>query len=103
MIDLDKAKRYLRVEYDEDDDYIMELIEVAYTYIAEGITGYKEKMKCPAFERKADMVARAIIQNLYDERYLVGRPLDTSYMIRSMMLQMEVGDFVQSGTQQDSH
>lgn len=103
MIDLDKAKTYLRVEYDDDDEYIKELIEVAYTYIREGITGYDTKINHPAFEQKADMVARAIIQNLYDERYLMGRPLEMSYMIRAMMLQMEVGDYVQPRTQQDAN
>lgn len=103
MIDLDKAKNYLRVEYDDDDDYIKELIEVAYTYIREGITGYDTKINHPAFEQKADMVARAIIQNLYDERYMMGRPLEMSYMIRAMMLQMEVGDYVQPRAQQDAH
>lgn len=100
---LDQVKKYLRVTYDDDDSYLEELIRVAEGYLEDGITDYKEKLKNQVFAEKAQMVQYAIIQNLYDERYMMGRPLDMSYMIRAMMLQMEVGDYVQPRTQQDAN
>lgn len=90
---LDQVKKYLRVTYDDDDSYLEELIRVAEGYLEDGITDYKEKLKNQLFAEKAQMVQYAIIQNLYDERYLMGRPLEMSYMIRAMMLQMEYGDY----------
>lgn len=100
---LDQVKKYLRVTYDDDDSYLEELIRVAEGYLEDGITNYKGKLKNQVFAEKAQMVQYAIIQNLYDERYLMGRPLDMPYMIRAMMLQMEVGDYVQPRTQQDAN
>ncbi len=100
---LDQVKKYLRVTYDDDDSYLEDLIRVAEGYLEDGITNYKGKLKNQVFAEKAQMVQYAIIQNLYDERYLMGRPLEMSYMIRAMMLQMEVGDYVQPRTQQDAN
>ena len=33
-----------------------------------------------------------IIQNLYDERYMMGQALEMNYIVRSMITQLEYGD-----------
>lgn len=90
---LDQVKKYLRVTYDDDDSYLEELIRVAEGYLEDGITDYKEKLKNQLFAEKAQMVQYAIIQNLYDERYMMGQAMEMSYIIRSMIHQLEYGDY----------
>lgn len=90
---LDQVKKYLRVTYDDDDSYLEELIRVAQGYLEDGITNYKDKLKNQLFAEKAQMVQYAIIQNLYDERYMMGQALEMSYIVRSMIHQLEYGDY----------
>lgn len=90
---LDQVKKYLRVTYDDDDSYLEELIRVAQGYLEDGITDYKDKLKNQLFAEKAQMVQYAIIQNLYDERYMMGQALEMSYIVRSMIHQLEYGDY----------
>lgn len=90
---LDQVKKYLRVTYDDDDSYLEELIRVAEGYLEDGITDYKEKLKNQLFAEKAQMVQYTIIQNLYDERYMMGQAMEMSYIIRSMIHQLEYGDY----------
>ena len=89
----DQVKKYLRVTYDDDDSYLEELIRVAEGYLEDGITDYKEKLKNQLFAEKAQMVQYAIIQNLYDERYMMGQAMEMSYIVRSMIHQLEYGDY----------
>lgn len=96
---LDDVKKYLRVTYDDDDSYLEQLIEVAETYLIDGVTGYLEKKKNDHFNKRAEIVKLVIIQNLYDERYMMGQHLEMNYIVRSMINQLEYGDsYVQSGT-----
>lgn len=90
---LDQVKKYLRVTYDDDDSYLKELIQVAEGYLEDGITNYKGKLKNQVFAEKAQMVQYAIIQNLYDERYMMGQAMEMSYIVRSMIHQLEYGDY----------
>ena len=90
---LDQVQKYLRVTYDDDDSYLEELIRVAEGYLEDGITDYKEKLKNQLFAEKAQMVQYAIIQNLYDERYMMGQAMEMSYIVRSMIHQLEYGDY----------
>lgn len=39
------------------------------------------------------MVQYTIIQNLYDERYMMGQAMEMSYIVRSMIHQLEYGDY----------
>ncbi|MFR7349466.1 head-tail connector protein [Peptoniphilus sp.] len=89
---LEDVKNYLRVTYDDDDGYLTNLMQVAEDYLVAGITDYLEKKKNDHFKTRSEIVKLVIIQNLYDERYLVGQPLEMSYIIRSMITQLEYGD-----------
>ena len=92
-LNLEEVKNYLRVTFDEDDNYIRSLIVVAEDYIRDCVTDFETKVFNDRFELKAKIVALVLIQNLYDERYLIGSSLNVSYVIRSMLTQMEYGDY----------
>lgn len=72
-ITLDEAKKYLRVGYDDDNDYILELIEISEAYIDGCVgTAYKEKSNYENEEeykkgrRIAALLQKKIISDMYD-------------------------------------
>lgn len=89
---LEDVKNYLRVTYDDDDGYLTNLMQVAEDYLVAGVTDYLKKKENDHFKARAEIVKLVIIQNLYDERYMMGQPLEMSYIIRSMITQLEYGD-----------
>lgn len=89
MLTLEEVKNYLRVDFEDDDNYIKDLIVVAENYLRDGITNFDLKMEKESNKSKARMIMRVLISNLYDERYLLGTELPMVYMIRSMLNQLE--------------
>lgn len=89
---LEDVKNYLRVTYDDDDGYLTNLMQVAEDYLVAGVTDYLKKKENDHFKARAEIIKLVIIQNLYDERYMMGQPLEMSYIVRSMITQLEYGD-----------
>lgn len=89
---LEDVKNYLRVTYDDDDGYLTNLMQVAEDYLVAGVTDYLVKKENDHFKARAEIVKLVIIQNLYDERYMMGQNLEMSYIVRSMITQLEYGD-----------
>lgn len=89
---LEEVKNYLRVTYDDDDGYLTRLMQVAEDYLVAGVTDYLVKKEKEHFRARAEIVKLVIIQNLYDERYMMGQPLEMNYIVRSMITQLEYGD-----------
>ena len=89
---LEDVKNYLRVTYDDDDGYLTNLMQVAEDYLVDGVTDYLVKKEKENFKARIEIVKLAIIQNLYDERWMMGQPLEMNYIVRSMITQLEYGD-----------
>lgn len=74
-ISLKAAREYLRVDFDDDNEYIMELIEISEAYI-DGCVGtdYKKKENYASEEeyakgcRIATLLQKKIIKDMYDIR-----------------------------------
>lgn len=100
LLTLEEAKLFLRIDdsFTEDDALIGELIVLADGQLEDGISNYEKKKLNDKFKAKAKMCMRLIVQNLYDERTLVtllkrGETVDLSYTVRTLMMQMEYGDY----------
>lgn len=72
-ITLQEAKEYLRVGYDDDNDYITELIDISEAYIDGCVgTAYREKDKYNSEEeykrgcRLATLLQKKVISDMYD-------------------------------------
>lgn len=89
---LEDVKNYLRVTYDDDDGYLTNLMQVAEDYLVAGVTDYLKKKENDHFKARTEIVKLVIIQNLYDERYMMGQALEMNYIVRSMITQLEYGD-----------
>lgn len=75
ILSLKDAKNYLHVGYDEDDEQIKTLIEVAESYIDSCVgTGYKDENNYQSEEdyqkgrNLAALLQKKIISDMYDER-----------------------------------
>ncbi|WP_017416770.1 head-tail connector protein [Clostridium tunisiense] len=63
---LEEVKSYLRVDYDEDNNYITDLIEISEIYIDECCgTNYKV---IPNGAKLASLVQRKLIYDMYENR-----------------------------------
>lgn len=65
-MDLDRTKNHLRVDFDDDDVYISNLIEISEIYI-EACVGEKYKADVKAM-KLADLLQLKLIQDMYDNR-----------------------------------
>ena len=93
MLTLQKAKDYLRVTNDDEDALIEYIIDVAEQYVRDAVSDYDIKIKNDLFNKKADLVKLALVQNMFDERYFNGPELKENFVIRSMINQLEYGDY----------
>jgi|LGOV01.1.fsa_nt_gb uncharacterized phage protein (predicted DNA packaging) len=65
-ITIKEVKDYLRIDYDDDDKYIADLIDVSDFYIDKAVgSAYK---KNPAYDKVSILVQKKIIKDMYDER-----------------------------------
>ncbi len=83
---LDEVKRYLRVDFDDDDADIQTMMEAAKEYIAGAVGEYDDT------QQKANMLFLAIVQDLYDNRTLMVTEQQRrrmSYTYASIILQLQ--------------
>lgn len=98
LITLQEAKDYLRVDGDEEDIFISQLITLAYDYLLDGVTDFEEKLKNVRFKEKARICIKALVQEFFDNRIFAqtlhgGQTVEVNYIIRSIMNQMEYGSY----------
>lgn len=86
-MDLQEVKKYLHVDFDDDDDYIDLLIRVAEEYIADAVDDP------PTNSPRYTLLLIFIVSQLYENRlYTVDKANEkVAYTIRSMLLQMQLG------------
>lgn len=87
-MDIEFVKKYLRVDFSDDDEFILLLMQVAEEYIINAVGYYNEDI---AIMRLLMLV---IISNLYEKRQMtVDKSNDKlMYTIRSMILQLQTGE-----------
>lgn len=64
-MDKQKVKEYLRVDFDEDDGIIEQMMAAAENYIIAAVGKYDSS------NEKANMLFMALVQDLYDNRTLM--------------------------------
>lgn len=80
------VKKYLRIDYDEDDDQIEQMIKSAKEYIVGAVGRYNENSE------KAKILFMAVVQDLYDNRSLMvteQQRTRMAYTFASIILQLQ--------------
>lgn len=97
MVDLDAAKSYMRVDYDEDDEFIQLLANNAETYLINAVTNHEAKYNGDErYHKLADTFMLMLITEWYNNRDqmkgdVAGR-WGMNYLARSLITQMELMD-----------
>lgn len=96
IIDLQEAKEWLRIDYDEDNTQIQLLIDTAETYLRDSVDDFDVKLANDTnggFKNKARLVMLVLITNWYDNREFTELDVDekTRYTIHSIIQQMKHG------------
>ena len=92
-MDLASIKEYLRVDNSSQDNYIDVLIKISDDYMENAIDNYREKMKDDKFKMKSEICQKAIIQDMFDNRALINKDSEMTYIIRSMITQLQMQGF----------
>lgn len=90
ILTLNEVKLFLKVDYEEEDNYIQLLIDAAENYIQDAIDNYDTKILNTRFKNKAKIVSLALINEAYSNRELITKD-DEKYklIIKSFLLQMQ--------------
>lgn len=86
-MDKQQVKEYLRVDFDEDDRIIEQMMAAAEDYIISAVGKYDRE------NEKANMLFKAIVQDLYDNRTLMvteQQKKRMSYTFASIILQLQL-------------
>ena len=82
MVDLERVKNVLRIDTDEDDEYLTLAMDAAKKYVIDAIGSYPE-------DARVDFLALALISNMYEQRTFTAEKTDEKpYMIKSMIHQL---------------
>ncbi|MFV1456976.1 head-tail connector protein [Bacillus mycoides] len=89
VLTLEEAKKYLRVDGDEEDDLITSFIEAAEIYI-KNATSKNVDLK----SELAKLAARILISHWYENREAVGKAEQLAFSLQSILVQLQycVGD-----------
>lgn len=92
MMVLTDIKQYLNIDEDNtiDDFLILSLWETAEDYVRGAITDFDTKITDDGFKAKAEIVEKAIVQELYDNRHQGNTGTKAySYTIQAMLTQLQ--------------
>lgn len=87
-MELSIVKDYLRIDNEYDDELLNRLSLVAEAYVRGAVNDYDAHITDDSFKKISEMVQLAYISELYENRML-GSSKEPSFMIRSMLLQLQ--------------
>ncbi|PFA49642.1 head-tail connector protein [Bacillus cereus] len=94
VLTLEEAKKYLRVDGDEEDNLITSFVEAAEIYI-KNATSKNIDLK----SELATLAARILIAHWYENREAVGKAEQLAFSLQSILIQLQYcgGDSNESG------
>ena len=94
MIQASDVKAYLRIDYNDDDNFIADVIQTGYDYLADAIDDFSDLYSGDeVFSRKADMwVKTQWCPPMYDQRegMLTDKDIKLNYAARAMLTQLQM-------------
>ena len=87
-MELDIIKNYLHIDFEDDDEYIELLIDVAKEYIIDAVGKYDDTIA------RHKLLLLNIISTLYENRqYTIDKNNEkVAYTLHSMVMQLQLGD-----------
>lgn len=89
MVELTAIKEYLRIDNAIDDVMLDNHSLVAEAYVKGAVDGYEANIKNADFKAIAEQVQLAYIAELYENRLQYSGNKTPSFMVQSMLLQLQ--------------
>ncbi|KOY67280.1 DNA-packaging protein [Clostridium sporogenes] len=94
IITLQEVKEYLRVDYDDEDNFLQLCIINAEGYLKDSIDNFEIKIKSERFKNKARLIMMAIIQDMFDNRDLTTKENEKyKLIVNYFLLQMKYSTY----------
>lgn len=86
-MDIEKVKKYLRIDYDGEDEEIQEFIAAAEEYLENA--GVKRRNNSSLY----NLAVKLLVSNWYSNRIPIGTVTQTmEYSLSRILLQLQLGD-----------
>lgn len=94
MLSLKDVKNYIRVDVDEDDKLIENMMNSAYSYVRGAIDDFEIKCENDLFENKAEHIMLFLIAEWYDNRQYsrYEKYNEVSHIVTAMIQQIQLED-----------
>ena len=89
-MDLEIIKSYLRIDYEEDDMFLQNILETSDLFLEGAITNWNKIKEDPKYKNKVKTLRLAVIQNLYDNRGLEEKEPKINHVINSLISQLDI-------------
>lgn len=92
MVSLDETKKYIRIDYNDDDDIIIDLIEIAQIYV-DSMAGvqYKEDEK---LVKIANLLIKKLVNEMYENNsFTIPGNANKDIIVNSMMDKLAISNW----------
>ncbi|NFF69377.1 phage gp6-like head-tail connector protein [Clostridium sporogenes] len=94
ILTLAETKEFLRLDYDDEDNFLQLCIQNAEEYIRDAIDDFDNKIQIERFQRKAKLLAMMLIQDMFDNRELMTKDSEKyKYIAKSLIMQMNLNSY----------
>nr|DAJ91735.1 MAG TPA: head tail connector [Caudoviricetes sp.] len=94
ILTLAETKEFLRLDYDDEDNFLQLCIQNAEEYIRDAIDNFDNKIQIERFQRKAKLLAMMLIQDMFDNRELMTKDSEKyKYIAKSLIMQMNLNSY----------
>lgn len=95
LLTVEEIKPYCRIDYEEDDELLEEMIIFTENYLRNAIDNFDRKLESDKFKNLVKLTMKKLIKHEYDNR----DPMETrigervSFYMQSTIQQLKHGDF----------
>ncbi|ENK0837125.1 phage gp6-like head-tail connector protein [Clostridium botulinum] len=94
ILTLAEVKEFLRLDYDDENNFLQLCMQNAEEYIRDAIDDFDNKIQIERFQRKAKLLAMMIIQDMFDNRELMTKDNEKyKYIAKSLIMQMNLNSY----------
>ncbi|NFL80334.1 phage gp6-like head-tail connector protein [Clostridium sporogenes] len=94
ILTLIEVKQFLRIDYDDEDNFLQLCIQNAEEYIRDAVDDFDTKIQIDRFKTRAKLFSMFIIQDMFDNRELTTKDNEKyKYITRSFITQMRFNPY----------
>lgn len=90
-MNIELIKKYLRIDYEEDDILLNSIYNMADLFLEGAISKWREIKINPKYQSKVELLLASVMQEMYDNRGLNSeKPLKLNLVMSSLISQLDL-------------